>query len=160
MRGPQAAAYFKIGLSTLWEWRKRPGFPEPVKAGPRVTLFNIDEIERFIAEFHEAEKIRFAARHEVGRAKGQTAAEPIRHSRLVVNGHEVSLHGARNRDLTAEESGGASALAVRSNSAPGEHEERRHELGGKRNQDEASVDASSERARDAGTDSMSEASRK
>ena len=48
---PQVTAqHFKIGKSTLWAWAKsRPGFPQPIKAGPRVTLFDLDLIDAFIA---------------------------------------------------------------------------------------------------------------
>lgn len=47
---PQATAeHFGIGVSTLWLWAKhRPGFPKPIKASPRVTLFNISAIDAFL----------------------------------------------------------------------------------------------------------------
>jgi predicted DNA-binding transcriptional regulator AlpA len=45
-RAPQAAAYLQIALSTLWLWHaKRPNFPQATKAGPRVTLFDLDAID-------------------------------------------------------------------------------------------------------------------
>ncbi len=48
-RAKGTAQYFKIGHSTLWLWVKsRPGFPQPIKAGPRVTLFDIGAIEEFL----------------------------------------------------------------------------------------------------------------
>ena len=42
---------FKVARSTLWAWaksRRKEGFPQPVKAGAKVTLFDCDAIERFI----------------------------------------------------------------------------------------------------------------
>jgi predicted DNA-binding transcriptional regulator AlpA len=50
-RAKGAAQHFKIGSSTLWLWVKsRPGFPQPIKAGPGVTLFDIPAIEAFLRE--------------------------------------------------------------------------------------------------------------
>lgn len=50
LRASGACAYFNIGRSTLWAWCKtRHDFPKPIKAGPRVTLFDVAEIERFIS---------------------------------------------------------------------------------------------------------------
>jgi predicted DNA-binding transcriptional regulator AlpA len=48
-RAKQAAEHFQISRSALWDWvRNRPGFPQPIKAGPRVTLFDLAAIETFI----------------------------------------------------------------------------------------------------------------
>jgi predicted DNA-binding transcriptional regulator AlpA len=47
-RAKHAAEHFKVSKSTLWAWCKRPGFPKPKRASPKVTLFSITEIERFI----------------------------------------------------------------------------------------------------------------
>lgn len=47
-RAAQAANYFRIGKSTLWLWTKTlPDFPQPIKIGKRVTLFDLDEIENY-----------------------------------------------------------------------------------------------------------------
>ncbi|WP_421954715.1 helix-turn-helix transcriptional regulator [Polaromonas sp.] len=49
MRAKAASAYFQIAKSTLWLWVKtREGFPQPIKAGSKVTLFDVDAIERYI----------------------------------------------------------------------------------------------------------------
>lgn len=51
-RAAAAARYFQIGRSTLWQWvtsRRAEGFPQPFKAGPRVTLFDVEKIEAFLA---------------------------------------------------------------------------------------------------------------
>jgi predicted DNA-binding transcriptional regulator AlpA len=49
MRPKKAAAHFEIGLSTFWLWVKtRPGFPQPIKAGPAVTLVDIPATEAFL----------------------------------------------------------------------------------------------------------------
>lgn len=48
-RAKDAAAYFKIARSTLWLWVKTlEGFPRPIKAGQRVTLFDLNAIDAFI----------------------------------------------------------------------------------------------------------------
>jgi predicted DNA-binding transcriptional regulator AlpA len=47
-RARQAAEHFKVSKSTLWAWVKRPGFPKPKRASPKVTLFDLAAIERFI----------------------------------------------------------------------------------------------------------------
>lgn len=47
-RAKHAAAHFKVSKSTLWAWVKRPGFPKPKRASPKVTLFDLAAIERFI----------------------------------------------------------------------------------------------------------------
>lgn len=47
-RASVAAKYFKIGRSTLWQWTKRPGWPPCLRAGPKVTLFDIAAIEAYL----------------------------------------------------------------------------------------------------------------
>lgn len=48
-RAKECAAHFKIAESTLWNWvSKREGFPQPKRAGPKVTLFDIDAIEEYL----------------------------------------------------------------------------------------------------------------
>lgn len=48
-RDTEASQYFRIGRSTLWLWvRTKPGFPQPLKLGERVTLFDLNEIENFL----------------------------------------------------------------------------------------------------------------
>ena len=48
-RPKQAASYLGIGISTLWAWSAdRPNFPAKIKAGPRVTLFNLDELDQWL----------------------------------------------------------------------------------------------------------------
>lgn len=48
-RAKKAAAHFQISVSSLWGWTKnRHGFPKPLKAGERVTLFDIGAIDAFL----------------------------------------------------------------------------------------------------------------
>jgi prophage regulatory protein len=48
-RASRAAKHFQIGRATLWQWVKdRPGFPKPLKASSRVTLFDIAAIECYL----------------------------------------------------------------------------------------------------------------
>lgn len=48
-RAKVACAHFQIARSTLWQWAKsRHGFPQPLKAGEKVTLFDINAIDAFL----------------------------------------------------------------------------------------------------------------
>ena len=48
-RAKVACAHFQIARSTLWQWTKtRNGFPQPFKAGEKVTLFDINAIDAFL----------------------------------------------------------------------------------------------------------------
>ena len=48
-RAKTACAHFQIARSTLWQWTKtRHGFPQPLKAGQKVTLFDINAIDAFL----------------------------------------------------------------------------------------------------------------
>ncbi len=49
-RTEETCRRYKIAPATLWRWIKtRNDFPRPLKAGPRVTLHNLDAIDAFIA---------------------------------------------------------------------------------------------------------------
>jgi predicted DNA-binding transcriptional regulator AlpA len=48
-RPKDVCKYFRISRSTLYLWLKtREGFPQPLKAGEKVTLFDIVAIEAFL----------------------------------------------------------------------------------------------------------------
>lgn len=48
-RAREASAFFGIAPSTLWNWVKtREGFPQPLKAGAKVTLFDVAAIDRYL----------------------------------------------------------------------------------------------------------------
>lgn len=48
-RATGTAAHFSVSKSTIWNWTKnRTGFPQPLKAGERVTLFDIGAIDAFL----------------------------------------------------------------------------------------------------------------
>ena len=48
-RAKAVCNHFQIAKSTLWLWSKtRPGFPPPLKAGEKVTLFDIHAIEDYL----------------------------------------------------------------------------------------------------------------
>lgn len=48
-RASEICEHLRIAPSTLWLWAKtRPGFPQPLKAGPKVTLFDLAAIEVFL----------------------------------------------------------------------------------------------------------------
>jgi predicted DNA-binding transcriptional regulator AlpA len=47
-RAKTACNHFQISRSTLWNWvRDRHGFPQPLKAGAKVTLFDLNAIDAF-----------------------------------------------------------------------------------------------------------------
>jgi predicted DNA-binding transcriptional regulator AlpA len=50
-RAKATCAHFQIARATLWQWvksRKQEGFPQPLKAGEKVTLFDINAIDAFL----------------------------------------------------------------------------------------------------------------
>ncbi len=48
-RAKTVCAHFQVSRSTLWQWTKtRHGFPQPLRAGPKVTLFDINAIDAFL----------------------------------------------------------------------------------------------------------------
>lgn len=50
-RASEVCEHFQIAPSTLWNWVKsREGFPQPIKAGPKVTLFDVDAIEHYLVD--------------------------------------------------------------------------------------------------------------
>lgn len=50
LRPAKAADKLDMGLSTLWLRAKTdPGFPKPIKLGPRTTIFLEDELDLYIA---------------------------------------------------------------------------------------------------------------
>ena len=53
LRAAGACEYLQIARSTLWHWCKvRADFPKPIKAGPRVTLFDVAAIEKFLSSIN------------------------------------------------------------------------------------------------------------
>lgn len=49
MRVKAMAPHVGMGVSTLWKLAKyNPDFPKPIKAGSKVTLFNVAAVESFI----------------------------------------------------------------------------------------------------------------
>ena len=54
-RAKATAQHLKISVSTLWHWSKtRHDFPKPVKAGERVTLFDLAAINEYLRQQREA----------------------------------------------------------------------------------------------------------
>jgi prophage regulatory protein len=48
MRLTQVLAVYPIGKSTLWAWIKQGRFPKPVKLGPRITAWRIQDIRALL----------------------------------------------------------------------------------------------------------------
>jgi prophage regulatory protein len=58
LRPKQAAAFLGISPATLWRWtkeRKKEGFPQPVRLGPRTTVFVEEQLASFRDMKREAE---------------------------------------------------------------------------------------------------------
>ena len=48
-RAKATCAHFQIARSTLWQWIKtRHGFPQPLKAGPKVSLHDLNAIDAYL----------------------------------------------------------------------------------------------------------------
>ena len=51
LRPTEAAALLRVSRSTLWRWAATdPTFPQPFKLGPRVTVWSVAEVERWLAD--------------------------------------------------------------------------------------------------------------
>ena len=51
-RAKEAALRLSIAKSTLWQWaseRKNEGFPQPIVVGQKVTLWDLNAIDAFVA---------------------------------------------------------------------------------------------------------------
>jgi predicted DNA-binding transcriptional regulator AlpA len=49
-RTKETCERYKIARATLWRWVKdREDFPKPIKAGARVTLFDLNAIDAYLA---------------------------------------------------------------------------------------------------------------
>jgi predicted DNA-binding transcriptional regulator AlpA len=50
-RTKETCERYKIARATLWRWVKdRKDFPKPIKAGARVTLFDLNAIDAYLAD--------------------------------------------------------------------------------------------------------------
>ena len=54
MTAREVCTKLKIHRATLDRWRSGHGFPRPVRIGPRAIRFNVEAIERWLAERAEA----------------------------------------------------------------------------------------------------------
>jgi prophage regulatory protein len=50
VRTNEVLAMFGVARSTLWKWRRRGAFPEPVVLGPNVIAWPMEAIERWRAQ--------------------------------------------------------------------------------------------------------------
>lgn len=41
----QIAERFAVSLSTVWRWTRNGDFPQPIKLGPNITRWKLDEVE-------------------------------------------------------------------------------------------------------------------
>lgn len=58
-RAKGVCQHFQIARSTLWLWVKtRPGFPKPLKASEKVTLFDLRAIEEFLRAQADSEGVK------------------------------------------------------------------------------------------------------
>jgi predicted DNA-binding transcriptional regulator AlpA len=49
MRVKQVSSYLGVATSTIWSWCKAGNFPTPLKLSPKATVWDKDEIDKFIA---------------------------------------------------------------------------------------------------------------
>lgn len=49
-RLPAVAHTAGIGNSTLWLWVRKGKFPAPLKIGPRVTAWRVDDVRQWMAD--------------------------------------------------------------------------------------------------------------
>lgn len=54
VRLPTVLAYFPVKKSTWWAGVKSGRFPKPVKLGPRVTAWRVDDVRQVLADFAAA----------------------------------------------------------------------------------------------------------
>ncbi len=47
---PTIPPIIPVGKSTWWEGVKSGRFPQPIKLGPRITAWRVEDIKKFIAE--------------------------------------------------------------------------------------------------------------
>lgn len=47
-RARECAEFLGVGESTFWVWAKRPGFPQAIRMGERLTLFNLEELKAWL----------------------------------------------------------------------------------------------------------------
>ena len=50
MRLPAVLALAPVSKSTLWNWVSSGRFPAPVKLGPRVTAWRVEDVRAWLAE--------------------------------------------------------------------------------------------------------------
>lgn len=49
VRAKECAAMFGVSESTWWRWLAEGRLPKPIKIGPRVTCWRIEELEKRLA---------------------------------------------------------------------------------------------------------------
>ena len=49
-RAGALAKTLDVAESTIWRWTHEGKFPKPIKLGERVTVWDLDEVEAFIAK--------------------------------------------------------------------------------------------------------------
>lgn len=58
-RAKEVCKHFRICQSTLWNWTKtRTNFPQPLKVGRRVTLFDVVAIDSYLKSYSAAKPNR------------------------------------------------------------------------------------------------------
>ena len=51
IRLPEVLAIFPVSKSTWWEGVRAGRYPEPVKLGPRITAWRVEDIRRLLESF-------------------------------------------------------------------------------------------------------------
>lgn len=48
LRAKGVAAYYGIGVATVWRWAKEGKLPKGTRFSPRVTVWRIEDLEQFL----------------------------------------------------------------------------------------------------------------
>ena len=48
MRAKELIKYLSISRATLYNWAKKEDFPKPIKASHKVTLWDVEAIEKYL----------------------------------------------------------------------------------------------------------------
>jgi len=48
MRAKELIKYLSISRATLYSWAKKEDFPKPIKASHKVTLWDVEAIEKYL----------------------------------------------------------------------------------------------------------------
>ena len=69
LRARGVAAYYGIGVATVWRWAKEGKLPKGTRLSPRVTVWRIEDLERLLDQATDVKDI-LAIETELNRVQG------------------------------------------------------------------------------------------